>query len=71
MFGREKLELLFRAEASIAFFGAAVYEICDGDVLTNFLGVDKTWIGSSDRIIGPDHRIGSSDHGKITQGKKA
>lgn len=42
MFGREKLELLFRAEASIAFFGAAVYEICDGGVLTNFLPSKST-----------------------------
>ena len=42
MFGREKLELLFRAEASIAFFGTAVYEICDGGVLTNFLPSKST-----------------------------
>ena len=42
------------------------------------LGVDKTWIGSSDRIIGPDHRIGSSgrknnntkSNNKIKQKKK-
>ena len=42
MFGREKLELLFREGNFFQRFKAAVYQICDGGVVRNFLPSKST-----------------------------